>query len=44
MMKQFFCEVLKAVLNNNKNKADLAIQNFKKQKNLDFLYEKHIEK
>jgi len=36
-----FLRSIESTLNNNKNKADLAIQNFKKQKNLDFLYEKH---
>ena len=35
-----FLRSVESVLNNNKNKADLAIQNFKDQKNLDFLYEK----
>jgi len=36
-----FLRSVESVLNNNKNKADFAIQNFKNQKNLDFLYEKN---
>ena len=39
--KQFFLRSVESILNNNKNKADFAIQNFKDQKNLDFLYEKN---
>jgi glutamate--cysteine ligase len=35
-----FLRSIEDILNNNKNKADLAIQKFKDQKNLEFLYEK----
>jgi len=35
-----FLRSVESVLNNNKNKADLTIQKFKDQKNLEFLYEK----
>jgi len=36
-----FLQNVESVLNNNKTKADFAIQKFKDQKNLDFLYEKN---
>ena len=35
-----FLRSVESVLNNNKNKANFAIQNFKDQKSLEFLYEK----
>jgi glutamate--cysteine ligase len=35
-----FLRSIESVLNNNKNKASITIEKFKKQKNLEFLYEK----
>ena len=35
-----FLRSVESVINNNKNKADITIEKFKKQKNLEFLYEK----
>jgi len=35
-----FLRSIESILNNNKSKADLAIQKFNDQKNLEFLYEK----
>jgi len=38
--ERVFLRSVESVLNNNKNKANLAIENFEDQKNLEFLYEK----
>ena len=38
--ESIFLRNVKHILNNNKNKANIAIEKFKNQKNLEFLYEK----
>jgi len=38
--ESIFLRSIEGILINNKNKADIAIEKFKKEKNLEFLYEK----
>jgi len=38
--ESIFLRSVESVLNNNKNKANIVIENFKKKKSLEFLYEK----
>jgi len=38
--ESIFLENIERILSNNKNKASITIENFKTQKNLEFLYEK----